>query len=161
MDWNLIYGILEPVTGYKNPFTEDVLRNELATRILIEADYDPSMTDDWAIQTSARKNYVTTVRLLLSDARVDPSTNDNQAIKSASERGYSEVVRLLLSDDRVDPSADDNYALDMAVTKTHIEVVRLLLNDSRIDLSNIEYIREIAYANGYKSILAMLNAATR
>src|SRR3990172_6309288 len=101
-DWKAIYGLLEPVVAYKNPFTPEVLADPTAVDVLLELGYDPSRGNDWALRVAVGNGNLETVRLLLSDGRVNPSSDDNNAIKTAAERGNANIVDLLLLDPRTD-----------------------------------------------------------
>lgn len=157
-DWKSAYDVLEPVTKYKNPFTNEVLSNELATRVLLELGYDPSAGDNWAIQLASSQGYVETVNLLLQDERVDPSTNNNYALRIASERGNYKVVRALLRDKRVDPSAEGEDALYLAVENGHSGVVDLLTSGREIDPAIIDELIEIASERGYNDVVSVLGS---
>ena len=77
--------------------------------------FDPSISDNAAIQWASENGKLIAVKSLLQDKRVDPSAENNSPIKSASRNGHSRVVELLLQDNRVDPFAQERctmYGLD-------------------------------------------------
>ena len=101
----------------------------------IDAGYDPSAYENWAIRLAADHGHPEVVKVLLADPRVDPSAANNFAIRSASQNGHLEVVKALLADKRVNPSVHDNFAIRYASYCNYIEVVKLLLLDPRVDPS--------------------------
>lgn len=159
-DWKTIYEELEPVVGYKNPFTPEVLADPTAVEILLELGYDPSLGDDWALRVAIANDNVESVRLLLADNRVDPSSMDNNAIKTAAERGNVDIVDYLLLNPRTDPGVDNNYPLEIAAQSGHYDVVDLLLRDDRVSIDDTVHLRSIAddaRANGYYDIADLID----
>ena len=67
----------------------------------IDAGYDPSADDNWAIRLASYSGHLEVVKELLKDKRVDPSADDNWAISWASYSGHLEVVKELLKDKKV------------------------------------------------------------
>ena len=66
----------------------------------IDAGYDPSVWNNWAIRYTSSHGRLEVVKVLLADTRVDPSVYDNLAIEW-SYYGHPEVVKALLANKRV------------------------------------------------------------
>ena len=67
----------------------------------IDAGYNPSVWNNWAIRLASYYGHLEVVKVLLADPRVDPSVWNNYAIRLASENGHLEVVKELLKNKRV------------------------------------------------------------
>ena len=98
----------------------------------IDAGYDPSSINNWAIKFASEYGYTEIVKLFLSDRRVDPSCENNYPCTIACHNGYIEIVKLLIQDNRVDPSAYENRAIQSASNTEHDEIVKELLSDKRV-----------------------------
>ena len=108
----------------------------------IDAGYDPSAYENWAIRLAADHGHPEVVKVLLADPRVDPSAGDNYAIRLASENGHLDVVKALLADKRVDPSAGDNHAISWALNSNYLEVVKELSKDKRVRMKLTTKLKE-------------------
>ena len=108
VDWRIIYSEIKSKVDLKQAAKEGDLN---LVNILINANFDPSADDNYAIRKASEKGHLNVVNRLLEDDRVDPSARDNYAIRTASGNGHLNVVNRLLKDDRVDPSDFDNEAI--------------------------------------------------
>src|SRR3989304_4321084 len=106
IDWRLIYNKIKSDVDLKRAAEEGDLN---LVNILIEANFDPSADNNYAIGVASNNGHLNIVNRLLKNDKVDPSACNNYAIICASEMGHLDVVNRLLEDDRVDPSARDNY----------------------------------------------------
>ena len=120
VDWRIIYNKIKSNVDLKQAAKKGNLN---LVNILIEANFDPSIDNNYAIGVASQNGYLDVVNRLLEDNRVDPSAIHNYAIRMASENGHLDVVNKLLEDDRVDPSADDNSAIQWASESGHLNIV--------------------------------------
>lgn len=102
------------------------------TTYLLNIGIDPSVDNNRAIRSAARKGRIESVKILLSDERVDPNAVNSYALEWAAVNQHNNIVRLLLNDGRVDPTANGNAVLLDAMMEGNAGIVRLLLNDGRV-----------------------------
>src|SRR3972149_338705 len=98
IDWRLIYNKIKSRVDLKQAAEEGDLN---LVNILIEANFDPSINNNYAIQFASNNGHLDIVNRLLEDDKVDPSACNNYAIGMASKYGHLDVVNRLLEDDRV------------------------------------------------------------
>ncbi|CAH6420310.1 Ankyrin repeat protein [uncultured virus] len=139
-DWKAAYSALESaheaIEATDDPF-EWTYNNLLATSVLLELDYDPSMNDSTSLVLASSSPYygynIEVIKLLLSDPRVDPSRNNNFVFGILCYEHETELIKKLLLDLRVDPADGDNAILRYASANGEVEIVKLLLDNNRIN----------------------------
>lgn len=134
-DWRKIYIIIVGSIKNINPFIpiiEYYSDNVDAVEVLIEADYNPSLDNDKAIELASKYGQINTVIVLLKDSRVNPSVNNGEVLINAIKARNTRLLKILLKDPRIDPSINNNKAIMIASEIGYRSAVELLLEDKRI-----------------------------
>jgi hypothetical protein len=155
----------DPSVNNNTAIVEAVYFKAIESIILLLNDsrVDPSIKDNFIIETVAKGNYnPLLMKLLLENPKIDPTINHNRAIFLAVKHGSVEVVKLLLEDPRVDPTIDNNYLIKYAVNVGEIDKVKLLLTYPKVNpgaTNNYAILR--AVDNGNIEIIKLLSADPR
>lgn len=157
-DWRQACIAIESVEQCENKFFEPVLRSKIATEVMLDLGYDPSMCNNYAIRhTSCYGGCSEVIRLLLADERVDSTEDDSFSIRHAAITGNVGAMRALLEDGRADPEAKNNQAIRRASFRGDCEAVMLLLMDKRVDPScKNNYCICTAAKNGHVRVMKLL-----